>query len=653
MSEAAKAGGKREPAGEGLAARFPAFMRNSGALAGLLVLVVLLAVVSPDFLTADNLLNVGVQASVVAILAFGMTFVIVSGGIDLSVGSVAGLSGIVTGWTIASGGLPMWLAVLLGLAAGALAGLASGLLITLGRVPPFIATLAMLSVARGLALVVSGGKPITFDGWLADLGGGALLGVLPYPVLIMLVLGLLTAFVLRRTYSGRVMYAIGGNREAARLSGIKVDRQQLVVFALSGLFAAVAGILLAARLASSQPEAGTGYELDAIAAVVIGGASLAGGAGTALGTFVGALILGVLRNGLNLLDVSAFWQQVIIGLVIAAAVLSDTLRRRRRSGGGPSPLRTPAARRGIAAVLVLLLIGAGWAVYERRGSDAGDRPTIALSLSTLNNPFFVDVRDGARAEARRQGVELRVHDSSDDSSQQANAAQNYIAQNVDALIVNPVDSDAVVPSVQAANRSDIPVVAVDRAPSGGRVVTTIASDNVEGGRMAAERMSELVGSGPIAVLEGQPGTSAARDRGTGFTEGIAEHPGIEVAASQPANFDRTKALDVTQNILQANPEIKGVFAANDEMALGAIKALGAEAGDEVEVIGFDGTPEGLDAVRKGTLSATVAQQPELLGEAAVKAAVKASKEDSGPGKATEIPVTVVGKDEVEEFADRD
>ncbi|PSK99063.1 monosaccharide ABC transporter substrate-binding protein (CUT2 family) /monosaccharide ABC transporter membrane protein (CUT2 family) [Murinocardiopsis flavida] len=663
MAEAGKAGGASGAAGRGLAERFPAFVRNSGALGGLLVLVALLSIASPDFLTGDNLLNVGVQASVVAILAFGMTFVIVSGGIDLSVGSVAGLSGIVTGWTIASGGLPMWLAVLLGLAAGAIAGVASGLLITLGRVPPFIATLAMLSVARGLALVVSDGKPITFDGWLADLGGGALLGVLPYPVLIMLVLGLLTAFILRRTYSGRAMYAIGGNREAARLSGIKVGRQQLVVYALSGLFAAVAGVLLAARLASSQPEAGTGYELDAIAAVVIGGASLAGGAGTALGTFVGALILGVLRNGLNLLDVSAFWQQVIIGLVIAAAVLSDTLRR-RRSGGAPR--LDPALRRGVAAVLVLLLIGAGWAVFQRQGGGP-ERPTVALSLSTLNNPFFVGVRDGAIAEARAQGVDLRIHNASDDSSQQADAAQNYIAQNVDAFIVNPVDSDAVVPSVRAANRADIPVVAVDRAPSDGQVVTTVASDNLEGGRLAAEKLAELVGSGPIAVLEGQPGTSAARDRGTGFTEGIAEHPGIEVAASQPADFDRTKGLNVTQNIVQANPDIKGVFAANDEMALGAAKALGAKAGDEVKVIGFDGTPEGLDAVREGTLSATVAQQPELLGEAAVRAAVKSVKdgeggkdgadgadgEGGGPGTATEIPVTVVGKDEVEEFADRD
>ncbi|MER7083119.1 ribose transport system permease protein [Saccharopolyspora kobensis] len=625
--------------------------RAGGPLGGLVVLVVLLALLSPDFLTANNLLNVGVQASVVAVLAFGMTFVIVSGGIDLSVGSVAGLAGIATGWAVTSAGLPLWLAVPVGLAAGALAGLASGVLITAGRVPPFIATLAMLSVARGLALVISDGRPIGVDGWLTEIGSGELFGVLPYPVLVMLAIGLITAFVLRRTYTGRAMYAIGGNAEAARLSGIKVTRQRLLIYALSGLFAAVAGILLAARLSSAQPEAGTGYELDAIAAVVIGGASLAGGVGSALGTFVGALILAVLRNGLNLLDVSAFWQQVVIGAVIAAAVLFDTVRQRRRSGRrGPGLLRTPAVRRATAAVTALLVVAAGWAVYQRQNAADDGRLQIALSVSTLNNPFFVDLREGAQEEADRLGVDLRVTDASEDASQQANAVQNAIAQNVDAIVVNPVDSDAVVPSVQAANAAEIPVIGVDRAPSDGIVVTTVASDNLAGGRLAAQQLAQLVGSGPVAVLEGQPGTSAARERGQGFTEEIRNHPGIQVVASQPADFDRTRALDVMQNIAQAHPEIRGVFAANDEMALGAITALGSRAGTDVKVVGFDGTPEGLAAVQAGTESADVAQQPKLLGKAAVEQAVRAARaHDLGPGAPTNIPVQVVTKETVEAF----
>jgi ribose transport system permease protein len=300
----------------------------SGALGGLVLLVVVLSIMSSTFLTTSNLLNVGVQVAVTAVLAFGQTFVIVSAGIDLSVGSLAALAGIVTGWTIATAGMPTGIGVLAGLAAGLVAGLVNAVLITYGKLPPFIATLAMLSVGRGLALVISGGIPLTLPNSLGTLGGGDLFGVLPYPVLVMIVIGLITAGILRYTYSGRSMYAIGGNEQAARLSGINVTRQKMVIYGLSGLFAAVAGILLAARLASAQPQAGVGYELDAIAAVVIGGASLSGGVGSAWGTFVGALILGVLRNGLNLLAVSAFWQQVVIGIVIALAVLSDTLRKK-------------------------------------------------------------------------------------------------------------------------------------------------------------------------------------------------------------------------------------------------------------------------------------------------------------------------------------
>ncbi|QRX96942.1 ABC transporter permease [Streptomyces noursei] len=302
-------------------------MLRNGPLGGLIALVVVMAVLSRDFLNGQNLLNVGVQASVTAILAFGVTFVIVSAGIDLSVGSVAALSATVVAWAATDQGLPVWLAVPLGLAVGALAGLLSGALVAYGRLPAFIATLAMLSVGRGLALVISGGSPIPFPGAVNGLGD-TLGDWLPVPVLVMIAMGLIAALILARTYSGRAMFAIGGNEEAARLSGIDVKRRKLVIYALSGLFAAVAGIVLAARLTSAQPQAASGYELDAIAAVVIGGASLSGGSGKASGTLIGALILAVLRNGLNLLSVSAFWQQVATGLVIALAVLLDTLRRR-------------------------------------------------------------------------------------------------------------------------------------------------------------------------------------------------------------------------------------------------------------------------------------------------------------------------------------
>ncbi|MGO4421577.1 ABC transporter permease, partial [Streptomyces sp. MCAF7] len=305
----------------------PAVLRrvllDNGALSALVLLLAAMSLLSGDFLTTDNLLNVGVQAAVTAILAFGVTFVIVSAGIDLSVGSVAALSATVLAWSATSQGLPVWLAVILALATGLACGLVSGALISFGKLPPFIATLAMLSVGRGLSLVISQGSPIPFPDSVSHLGD-TIGGWLPVPVIIMVVMGLITAGVLARTYVGRTMYAIGGNEEAARLSGIRVNRQKLAIYALSGAFAAVAGIVLASRLSSAQPQAAVGYELDAIAAVVIGGASLSGGVGKASGTLIGALILAVLRNGLNLLEVSAFWQQVVIGVVIALAVLLDT-----------------------------------------------------------------------------------------------------------------------------------------------------------------------------------------------------------------------------------------------------------------------------------------------------------------------------------------
>ena len=296
--------------------RITDFIANNGALVGLLVLCLALFIATPYFLTPDNLLNVGIQASVVAVLAFGQTFVIVTAGIDLSVGSVAALCGMVAAFTGQSWGMPGLVALVFGLLTGLVVGMVSGGAVAYAKLPPFIATLAMLSVARGLTLVISDGVPISTPPAITWLGSS--IGPIPVPVIVLLVMGAIAWFILNRLSIGRAMYAVGGNLEAARLSGIPVKRVLLTVYALSGLFAAVAGLVLSGRLASAQPQAAAGYELDAIAAVVIGGASLAGGVGRVSGTLIGALVLAVIRNGLNLLNVSAFWQQVIIGLVIAA-----------------------------------------------------------------------------------------------------------------------------------------------------------------------------------------------------------------------------------------------------------------------------------------------------------------------------------------------
>ncbi|MFH9133461.1 substrate-binding domain-containing protein [Streptomyces sp. NPDC017524] len=628
---------------------------DNGALSALVVLVVAMSLLSGDFLTTQNLLNVGVQAAVTAILAFGVTFVIVSAGIDLSVGSVAALSATVLAWSATSAGVPVVLAVVLAIVTGIACGFVNGALVSYGKLPPFIATLAMLSIARGLSLVISQGSPIAFPDSVSVLGD-TLGGWLPVPVLVMIAMGLVTALILGRTFIGRSMYAIGGNEEAARLSGLRVKRQKIVIYALSGLFAAVAGIVLASRLVSAQPQAAQGYELDAIAAVVIGGASLAGGVGKASGTLIGALILAVLRNGLNLLSVSAFWQQVVIGVVIALAVLLDTLRRKAGSGAassaGTAPGAPGAGRKGAlklagAALCVAVVVGA---VSFFNSGSSGGTTKVGMSLSTLNNPFFVQMKEGAQAEAEKAGIDLTVTDAQNDASQQANQLQNFTSSGVSSIIVNPVDSDAVGPGVRSANKADIPVIAADRGVNKAETATLVASDNVAGGKLAADALADkLGGKGSIVILQGTAGTSASRERGAGFTEGLKAYPGIKVVAKQPADFDRTKGLDVMTNLIQSHPGVTGVFAENDEMALGAAKALGGKAGKSVSVVGFDGTPDGLKAVEAGTLYASVAQQPAELGKIAVRNAVKAAK-DEKVESTVKVPVKVVTRENVADFS---
>lgn len=307
---------------------FSHYGRQLGTLSGLLGLIVVLWILTPHFLTVSNLLNVAQQATIIAIIAVGMTFVIITGGIDLSVGSVLAFAGVVMANALQSG-VPLPLALLIGLGVGLACGVINGLLITVGRLPPFIATLGMMSVARGAALMFTEGRPISgFSEGFRSIATGEILRI-PAPVVIMIVVYLIAHFVLKRTKLGRYTYAIGGNEEAALLSGINVRLNKTLVYGIAGLLSGLAAILLTARLNSAQPIAGMNYELDAIAATVIGGTSLLGGEGTVSGTLIGALIMAVLRNGLNLLSVSSFFQQVVIGSVIIFAVLIDMALKRR------------------------------------------------------------------------------------------------------------------------------------------------------------------------------------------------------------------------------------------------------------------------------------------------------------------------------------
>ncbi len=295
-----------------------------GPLAGLFAIVLVVSIMEPDFLTLNNLFNILRQVSINALIAFGMTFVILTGGIDLSVGSILALSSAFVAGLMTDGTSAL-ITVLAGLIVGAVMGALNGMVISLGKVAPFIATLATMTIFRGLTLVYTDGKPITGlsqGGWF-ELFGRGYFWIFPVPVLTMLIAFAVLYFILKKTTFGRYTYAIGGNEEAAKLMGIQVNKVKIMIYSLSGLMAALAGIILTSRLNSAQPTAGTSYELDAIAAVVLGGTSLSGGRGWIVGTLIGALIIGTLNNGLNLLGVSSFFQLVVKGLVILFAVLAD------------------------------------------------------------------------------------------------------------------------------------------------------------------------------------------------------------------------------------------------------------------------------------------------------------------------------------------
>ena len=300
-----------------------------GPLIGLVALCIIFSIATSAFLSFRNLLNVLDQVTVLGILSIGMTAVIILGGIDLSVGSVLAFSMMIMGWLSHEMNVPLLLAVLLALAIGALCGWANGLLITRAKLPAFIATLAMMTISRGLANIITDGRQIvSYPDWFDSFATVRYFGFLSLTVALAIVLVIAGWVFLRYRSAGRELYAIGGSGEVARLAGIRVRKMTTLVYVASGLLSGLAGVVLASRLDSSQPSAGLGYELDAIAAVVIGGASLSGGVGGIGGTVVGVLIIGVLHNGLNLTGVSPFIQQIVIGVVIALAVSSDTLRRR-------------------------------------------------------------------------------------------------------------------------------------------------------------------------------------------------------------------------------------------------------------------------------------------------------------------------------------
>ena len=299
-----------------------------------IVLLVVFSITAPYFLTLRNILSLMLQTSAVTLMGIGVTFCIITAGIDLSIGSVVALTGTVA-VMVALGGVPIWLSLIIGMLSGAFVGLLNGLMVTRLKLPPFIATLGMMLLARGVALTITNAAAYPAPEGFGDLGNGTIFGTgpkfpgIPYPVIIMIAVAFLCHFILSKTRAGRYTYAVGSNEEAARLSGINIGQVKIIAYIISGLLAGLVGIILASRMVTSQPNSASGYELNAIAAAVIGGTSLMGGVGTVGGTVIGSFIIGILTVGLTMSGANYYAQQIVIGLVVIGAVTFDQFRGRK------------------------------------------------------------------------------------------------------------------------------------------------------------------------------------------------------------------------------------------------------------------------------------------------------------------------------------
>lgn len=623
-------------------------------------LVVLFGIASPHFLTTDNLLNVMQQSAINAILGIGLTFVIISAGIDLSVGSILALCGLVVADLLVAGH-SIVVAIAAGLLVGLGCGLVNGLITTLGRIPPFITTLGMMLIARSAAKIYSGSKPISglpesFRALSGDVAG------VPVLVLIVAALYLVAHVVLTRTKLGRYSYAIGGNEQAAWLSGVPVGRYKVAIYALSGLMAGVAAVLMTSRLNAASPLSGEMYELYAIAAAVIGGVSLMGGEGGVLGTLIGALIMGTLRNGLNALNVPSALEGMVVGGVLIAAVVLDRARHRAAEARPVEGWRRHRTTVVLAVVVVASVLGAAGFRACTTPPESGRELTIAFVPKALNSPFWAEMEQAAEREAAVQDVHLisLAAERETDVERQYQIIENLIQQRVDAILLAPAGSKELVPAIRKANDAGIPVLLLDTridqeaaAGVGAEVVTYIGSDNFEGGAVAGRALgAALGGHGQVAIIEGISGHETADQRRFGFLDGLKAYPGIEVVASQTANWERARAYTVAENLLQAHPELDAIFAANDEMALGALEAVAAARRlGQVQVVGFDAIPDALANIRAGRLLGSVAQFPGEMGRLGVRHAVELVRDGEPPAAEILTRVEMIDLGNVDRFVE--
>jgi ribose transport system permease protein len=611
------------PSGE----REKAVFHEMGILLALLFMMACLALLAPRFLDQDNLFNVLRQFSFITIIAVGQTFVIVAAGIDLSVGSVAGLAG-VSCCALISGGVGVGAAVTAGLLVGVACGLFNGLVVAFVKLPSFIVTLAMMSLARGFVYVITQGRPIVnLTPSFFSLGQGSL-GPVPFPVVVMFVMVFLGFILLNRTGFGRKVAALGGNEQVALLTGLRVNRIKIGVFAISGFCSALAGILLASRLNSGQPTLGNGYELDAIAAVVIGGTSLFGGSGSIPGTLIGAAVMGVMRNGLVLLNVSAYWQSVAIGAVILLACslerAPDIIGRKRTMNRSSAGLKRRQAYGALLIVIAFIVYSFHSAKSKARQAPAGRALTIAV-VPKLIHPFFELARRGATDEAKRLGVNLIWQaPATSDPAYQAQIIEDLLTKRVDAIAVAPVDDKVLLPFLARAKKEGVPILTwdVDSSDTSLRIAY-VGTDNYEAGKTAGQEARRLMAGKPenseYALMTGSLGALNLNQRMAGFEAAFREGNHYVRVALEGSDDNADNALAQAESTLKAHPNLSLIFASTGTDTPQAGKAVrDARMGSQVTVVGFDALDDTIQAVRDGSVKFIIAQRPYLMGQLAVR-----------------------------------
>ena len=612
----------------------------------------------PVFLQSDNLLDIIRQVSVRGILAVGMTFVIISGGIDLSVGSVLALSTVLVALSFESWGFSIAGGIGLALAAGALAGWLNGVAVSVGRIQPFVVTLAMMSIARGMAMGLAKNYTIAIrepEG-LFYLLDRKLYGYLPVPAVLFLAVVVLFQVLVVRTGFGRNLYAIGGNETAARLAGVHVNRYKITTYTLCGILASVAGVLQAAQMHQGDPKEGVAFELDAIAAVVVGGAALSGGSGHVVGTLVGALLIGIITNVLGLRNVDPSVQKVVIGalLVIAVAAQTGTFL-----SAGRTIMKWVQRVRGAIVPLILFVLAGllGCSSQPDSAKPAGEALSksyvIGFSQCNNNEPWRRAMNDAASAEAKNfPELELRFQDAAQQNDAQINQVHLLERQGIDLLIISPNEAVPLTPVVKEVFDSGIPVIILDRAIEGDTYTCFIGANNREIGRRAGEYAAQLLnGKGKVVEIKGLPGSPPAIDRNEGFREVIQKYPDIEIIHDPVANWMRSQAIDQMKTALQAHEHIDLVYGHNDPMALGAYlaaKQVGRE--KEMKFIGIDALKEeGVRAVLDGELDATFWYP--TCGREAILYAVKILNGESVP-KHVELPTALITRENAQEWMDK-